>query len=195
MIMKKILVIAGPSAVGKTTVMKKILSINSDFEFIRSATTRAPRGDGHDAEYLYLSKEEFHSRISLGKMLEYTEFGGNLYGTPASEIERIFASGKIPILILDINGVRALKGAPRDFSVVAVYITAELDLLTSRLCERAMAAGMTDDARKAMERRIEQNRRDLSNTDAISGLFDGTVENINVDDTAREILSLFAKTE
>ncbi len=193
--MKKILVIAGPSAVGKTTVMKKILSINPNFEFIRSATTRAPRGDGHDSEYLYLSKEEFQERIALGKMLEHTEFGGNFYGTPASEIERIFALGKTPILILDINGVRTLKETPRDFSVVAVYITAEMKVLISRLRERAEGAGMTAEASRIMEGRIEQNRRDLSDIEKILGIFDATLENITVDNTAREILSVFEKTK
>ena len=70
--MRKILILAGPSAVGKTTVMKEILSRSDEFEFIRSATTRAPRGDGHDSEYIYLTEIEFKKRIADGEMLEYT---------------------------------------------------------------------------------------------------------------------------
>ena len=111
--MKKILVIAGPSAVGKTTVMNEILRQNAGFEYIRSATTRAPRGDVFDLEYIYLSKEEFLERIENGGVLEYTEYGGNFYGTPKSEIERIFSVGKTPVLILDLNGVKSLKSIPR----------------------------------------------------------------------------------
>ena len=101
--MNRILVLAGPSAVGKTTVMKEILSHSSRFEFMRSATTRAPRSDGNDSEYVYLSKEEFKAQIVSGEMLEYTEFGGNFYGTPISELKRASALGKTPLLILDIN--------------------------------------------------------------------------------------------
>ena len=101
--MNRVLVIAGPSAVGKTTVMKKILTLYPEFEFVRSATTREARNDSHKSEYIYLSVDEFKKRLSDGKMLEYTEFGGNFYGTPESEIERIFAQGKIPLLILDSN--------------------------------------------------------------------------------------------
>ena len=107
--MNKILVLAGPSAVGKTTVMKALMSKYEGFDYIRSATTRAPRGDGYDSEYIYLSINDFSSLIKNGGVLEYTEYGGNFYGTPSSEIERIFEDGKIPMLILDINGVKTLK--------------------------------------------------------------------------------------
>ena len=88
--MNKILILAGPSAVGKTTVADYILKSYPSFSLVRSATTRAKRGDGHDAEYIYLSREEFNARLLSGKMLEHTEYANEMYGTPASEIERIF---------------------------------------------------------------------------------------------------------
>ena len=100
--MKKALVLVGPSAVGKTTVMSELIRRGPEFEFIRSATTRSPRGDGHDDEYIYLTVDEFRARISTGGMLEYTEYGGNLYGTPASEITpalRPLSSGSIILAI------------------------------------------------------------------------------------------------
>ena len=97
--MKKVLILAGPSAVGKTTLMSEILS----------------RGDGRDQEYIYLTKEKFLNCVKRAEMLEYTEYGGNMYGTPKYEIDRIFSDGKIPLLILDINGVKALKALQSDF--------------------------------------------------------------------------------
>ena len=93
----KILVIVGPSGVGKTTVADKILSSKAEFSFVRSATTRLPRGDGKDSEYLYVSREEFARRVENGEMLEYMEYGDNLYGTPRSEIDRVFSEGRIPL--------------------------------------------------------------------------------------------------
>lgn len=191
--MNKILVLAGPSAVGKTTVMNEIISVSGSFEYIRSATTRAPRGDGYDSEYIYLSEREFRERIDSGEMLEYTEFGGNFYGTPNSEIERIFECGKIPLLILDINGVATLKSRARAFETVAIYITADIDVLDKRLYERTIASGNTNEALKVFEKRKAQNRRDLSTLPEISKLFDLTVVNTTVSDTAKEILSFFQK--
>lgn len=189
--MNKILVLAGPSAVGKTTVMNEIISVSGSFEYIRSATTRAPRGDEYDSEYIYLSEREFRERIDSGEMLEYTEFGGNFYGTPNSEIERVFACGKTPLLILDINGVTTLKSRSFAFETVAIYITADIDVLDKRLYERTIASGNTNEALKVFEKRKAQNRRDLSNLPEISKLFDLTVVNTTVSETAKEILSFF----
>ena len=189
--MKKILVLAGPSAVGKTTVMNELMLKNPQFDYIRSATTRAPRGDGFDSEYLYLSKEEFLSLVENGGVLEYTEYGGNFYGTPASEIERIFAEGKTPLLILDINGVKTLKSQKRDFSVVSVYITADIDVLDRRLYERVIADTNTEKAYKTYEMRKEQNRKDLEEVFTLHGVFDAIIENTTPVETANEILSFF----
>jgi len=189
--MKKILVLAGPSAVGKTTVMNELMLKNPQFDYIRSATTRAPRGDGFDSEYLYLSKEEFLSLVENGGVLEYTEYGGNFYGTPASEIERIFAEGKTPLLILDINGVKTLKSQKRDFSVVSVYITADIDVLDRRLYERVIADTNTEKAYKTYEMRKEQNRKDLEEVFTLHGVFDAFIENTTPPETANEILSFF----
>ncbi len=189
--MKKILVIAGPSAVGKTTVMNEILKKNENFEYIRSATTRAPRRDLFDSEYIYLSKEEFEARISNGGMLEYTEYGGNFYGTPKSEIERIFSKEKTPLLILDLNGVQTLKSAFYGFSVFAVYITADKGAVEGRLYERLRAAGFTDEAYAVFEKRKAQNLADAERFVTMRELFDLVLENKEVSVCAEKIVSSF----
>lgn len=191
--MNKILVIAGPSAVGKTTVVKEILAVEKGFEYIRSATTRPPRADGNTDEYIYLSKAEFSKRINDGKMLEYTEFDGNFYGTPSSEIERIFAEGGIPLLILDINGVKALKAQRHDFSVFAVYLTADTEVLDERLYSRAVAEGLTATALEAYERRKAQNRADAARLPELSALFDAVMENRTLAQCVSDIISHFEK--
>ena len=189
--MKSILILAGPSAVGKTTVMKEMLSRYPEFEFIRSATTRAPRGDEHDGEYIYLTVPEFKSRIENGEMLEHTEYSGNFYGTPSSEIDRIFSEGKIPLLILDINGVRSIKEKERSFKTVAFYITADIATLDARLSERARALGGGEVALTSVKRRMEQNRRDLESIENFAQVFDAVVENLEVTTTAEEIYGIF----
>jgi guanylate kinase len=191
--MNKLLIIAGPSAVGKTTVMKRMLEISDSFEYLRSATTRAPRGDGNDSEYLYLSRDEFLARVDSHGMLEYTEYGGNLYGTPMSEIERAYSLGKTPLLILDINGVTSVKAAKLSVLPLAVYITAPLDVLDARLRERAEKDGNSEGAVSTLEKRKAQNRLDLENFDEISKVFDLVVENKDINETAREIIGFFEK--
>lgn len=189
--MRKILILAGPSAVGKTTVMKQILAQRPDFEFIRSATTRAPRGDGNDGEYIYLSRDEFLSRLEQGKMLEYTEFGGNYYGTPASEIERAFSVGKIPVLILDLNGVESLVNGAKDYRAFAVYITADMKTLDERLYERASVDGFSEKAMATLNRRKAQNREDFEKISAHKSLFNLVLQNVSVAECASQILSSF----
>lgn len=189
--MEKILVIAGPSAVGKTTVMNEILKTNPEFEYIRSATTRAPRGDTFDSEYIYLSEVEFSKRIANGGMLEYTEYGGNFYGTPKSEIERIFSIGKTPLLILDLNGVQSLKSSSYEFGVFAVYITGDRKQIEQRLFARMQAAGSTPNANEIYEKRKAQNIADANRYNAMSCFFDLTIENREVKECAKRIVSVF----
>ncbi len=193
--MKKILVIAGPSAVGKTTVMNEMLMRYKSLEYIRSATTRAVRGDGFDSEYIYLSKEEFLEKIANGGVLEYTEYGGNFYGTPKSEIERIFSLGKIPVLILDLNGVKTLKSNKYNFAVFAVYITADKKALEKRLYERARLAGLTDEALETYEKRKAQNLIDEGRAIEMREFFDLVVENKSVFECAEKIMSLLTSTK
>ena len=189
--MKSILILAGPSAVGKTTVMEKILSLDDKFEYIRSATTRAPRGDGRDSEYIYLTKDEFLSLVKNARMLEYTEFGGNFYGTPASEIERIRSAGKNPLLILDIEGVSSLKSSSYAEDVTAVYLWDEISVLEARLLERMSLSGASESAQKIFESRKAANIKDYRRIKDLGCLFDVFVRNIEVEASAKKIISAF----
>ena len=188
---KAVLVIAGASGVGKTSIASEILSGNDSFGFVRSLTTRAKRGDGHDDEYIYLTVDEFRARISTGGMLEYTEYGGNLYGTPASEIERIFSEGKTPLMILDINGAVTLKSVKRDFYPFAVYVTSDIETLDKRLYERAENDGFSEKAMAVYERRKAQNRSDLVFVNDNPSIFDLVIENVEVSATAEGIALAF----
>ncbi len=179
------LVIAGPSAVGKTTVTD-ILINDGGFELVRSVTTRAPRGDGHDGEYIFIDCAEFNELYNSGGILESTEYAGNLYGTPRSEIERISAGGKTPILILDIEGVKSLSEIP-DIALCAIYIYDDPCVLDKRLYERYYSALMTPASESAYKSRRVQNLIDLEAAFASEKLFYSFIRNKAPEKTASEI--------
>ena len=141
--MRSIVGLAGASGAGKKSIAMEILSKTSEYKLIRSATTRAPRGDGHDGEYLYYSEEEFKELISKNALLEYMNYGGNFYGTPHSEIECAFRDGKTPLLILDLEGIKSLRSKSFDFSVFCFYIYDDLNVIERRLYDRYLSKNPT----------------------------------------------------
>ena len=187
--MKKVLIIAGPSAVGKTTLAHSLLERDTRFEFVRSVTSRAPRGDAFDNEYIYVSEDEFRILITSGGVLEHTEYAGNLYGTPRSEIERILGEGRVPFLILDLAGVSSVV-KNGDLDACAVYLYAPLSVLDHRL-----AARYGNDSSR-LYNRMEQNRSDYATRDFWIDDFYATIENSgNVEKSTEEILEVFSAFE
>jgi guanylate kinase len=178
---KYAIVLAGPSGVGKTTVAEGLIKRNPLLEETRSATTRDKRGDGKDDEYTYVTKEEFLGFIERGEVVEYTEYGGNYYGTVCFELDRILSEGKIPILVLDYNGARSLKRV-LDYPVFAIYIYTSLDEAASRLEKRELTAGKSyEDRCTIVERRRRENACDYKEVASFADVFDAFVENENLE--------------
>jgi guanylate kinase len=103
-------VITGPSGVGKTTLVEKLLERHPQLWLSISATTRLPRnGEVGGKEYLFLSRKEFEGMLSNDNILEFAEFAGNLYGTPRQPIEDHLESGQPVLLILELVGARQIR--------------------------------------------------------------------------------------
>lgn len=187
---RKILVIAGASGVGKTTVASYMLSEFTEFGFVRSITTRAPRKDAHDDEYIYTDREDFFKRVDTGELMEYMEYGGNMYGTPISELERIFREGKTPLLILDIDGVKALRSKIFDFQPVIVYLWEDINIIEKRLFARDLLVS-TEEKMISFMKRNEMNRKDYLAMNVLFSLFDGFVKNEEVEMCALSIKAVF----
>lgn len=181
------LILAGPSAVGKTTVMERLLAHDDIFSYVHSVTTRPVRFEGDD-EYIHLSMDEFTALRARGGLLESTVYGDCAYGTPRSEIERITKEGKTPLLILDINGVRTLKG--QELPVLSVYLYDSLNVMEERLYARELKDNPSVEALVRFTKRKDANLKDYSEMGEHAPYFDLFVHNEALDTTVEEIIAL-----
>lgn len=120
----KILIFSAPSGSGKTTIVNRLLSEGIlDAEFSVSATSRAPRkGETHGKEYYFLSPEEFRRRIEMEEFLEWEQvYADTYYGTPRSELARIWEVGRVVVLDVDVvGGLNIKKMYPKE--ALAIFI-------------------------------------------------------------------------
>ena len=115
-----LIVLSGPSGVGKGTVRKALFEMpEQEFVYSVSMTTRPPRpGEVDGVDYYFVSKEEFERQIQEGNLLEYAEFVGNYYGTPKDKVEEQLNKGKEVILEIEVNGALQVRDKCKD----AVFI-------------------------------------------------------------------------
>jgi guanylate kinase len=107
----KIVVISGPSGVGKSTICKRIVEEFKDKLYLSiSATTRAKKsGEQDGVDYFFISEEEFKKQFKAGNFLECAEVFGNFYGTPKDKVVEALGQGKIVLLEIDVKGAKAVK--------------------------------------------------------------------------------------
>lgn len=117
----KLLVLSGPSGVGKGTVVGELVKRRDDMCFSVSATTREPRpGEQDGVSYFFVTKEMFENMIEQNKLLEYAKFVDNYYGTPRAYVEQKLEEGKNVILDIEVQGARNIVNAFPD--AVSVYM-------------------------------------------------------------------------
>lgn len=115
-------IISGPAGSGKGTVVNHLLTAHPELKLSISATTRQPRpGEVNGVHYYYISKDEFEERIASGKMLEYTTYSGNYYGTPEKEVRQALENGQDIILEIEVDGAMQIK--ERIEGAVAIMLT------------------------------------------------------------------------
>lgn len=186
-----VLIVAGPSGVGKTVIAEQMVRNDPRFTFLRSGTTRARRGDSHDDEYLYYTEEDFLSAVERGEFAEHMRYGNHLYGTPKSELYRAFSEGKIPLLVLDLVGVESMAHLP-EYSACSVYIYADIDVIDSRLRGRYLSGEPTEKNVSDYKRRIEENNKDFGNIGKYGEYIFSFVRNEStVEDCSRRVAEVF----
>ncbi len=173
--------VTGPSGAGKGTLIELVLPHFPELALAVSATTRAQRpGEEDGVHYWFLSREQFDRRVDAGEFLEWVDFVGNRYGTLNSEIERLRAAGKAPLLELETEGAKRVKR--RVDGAVTVFVTAPVDELERRLRERATeSSGVIDD-------RLSKAREQL----AEAADFDYVVQNRDRNEAAEALIAIIA---
>ena len=132
-----LIVVSGPSAAGKSTLIRAAREAIPELAYSVSATTRDPReGEVDGRDYVFLSREEFEKWIEEGRFLEWAEYSGNLYGTPEERVEEFLENGRSVILEIELQGARQVRQGRPD--AVMVFVRApSLEETRKRLEGRA----------------------------------------------------------
>jgi guanylate kinase len=179
--MTKLTVIAGPTAVGKGTVVRYILDKHPEILVSVSATTRQPRaGEEHGRDYFFVTNEEFDEMIDSNQLLEYAVVHQlNRYGTPREPVEAALRAGKQMILEIDIQGAEQVKDSMPEANLIFIA-PPSLDELKSRLIGRGTESP-EEVAIRLRTAEVEMAAQDL---------FDHVVINGEVAQCAQEVLDL-----
>ncbi|MDO5034089.1 MAG: guanylate kinase [Actinomycetaceae bacterium] len=177
----RLTVLVGPTAVGKGTVVARLLELYPEIYLSISATTRPARpGEVDGKHYHFISREKFKQMVDEGDFLEWAEVHGmNYYGTPRRPIEEALESGRAALLEIDLAGARLVREQMPDAHMIFLA-PPSWDELVSRL------RGRGSETEEEMERRLQTARLEME----AQGEFDEVVVNLEVDRTARELASL-----
>lgn len=160
-------VISGPSGVGKDTVVERMMARGLPFHFVVTATTREQRsGEVEGVDYFFLSNEEFERKIAAGEFIEHALVYGEHKGIPREQVRRAFSSGMDVVLRVDVQGAKTLRGLYPE-ALLIYLVTQSEDELIERLKRRR-----TESAEK-LQLRLETARQEFGYLD----LFDYWVVN------------------
>ncbi|NET71023.1 MAG: guanylate kinase [Sphaerospermopsis sp. SIO1G2] len=182
----KLIVLTGPSGVGKGTLMQKLLERHPELYYSVSATTRSPRtGEVDGKNYYFISRNQFEKLVAQGEFLEWAEFAGNYYGTPRTEVLQKINSGKLVILEIELEGARQIRHSyPNALSIFILPPT------FSELENRIRGRGQ--DSEEAISRRLTRAQEEIQAAEE----FDIQIVNDNFETALHQVEAvIFAEAE
>ena len=186
--MKKglLIILSGPSGVGKGTVRRYIMdNYDIDFTYSISMTTRAPREKEVDGvDYYFVSREEFQRNIDEGNFLEWEEFVGNRYGTPKSKVEELRNEGKNVFLEIEINGANSVMSKVHDDRVISFFLMPP----NIKALENRIRLRKTEDE-SLIQARLKKGQKEMTMTEN----YDHVIINDRIERAAQEIVDLIKK--
>ncbi|NLG55039.1 MAG: guanylate kinase [Rhodococcus sp.] len=178
----RLVVLAGPSAVGKSSVVRMLHERLPELVFSVSATTRDPRpGEVDGRDYRFVTRDEFARMIDSGELLEWAEIHGGLQlsGTPAQPVEQALSAGSPVLVEVDLAGARAVRAAKPE-ALLVFMAPPSWEVLVDRL------TGRGTEAPEVIERRLATARVELD----AQNEFDVVLVNEDVERTCDELVSL-----
>lgn len=188
--MKKglLIILSGPSGVGKGTVRKYIMKCNVlPLVYSISMTTRAPReSETNGVEYYFVTQKEFQRNIDQDNFLEWAEFVGNRYGTPKSNVEQLREEGKNVILEIEINGAEQVIKKVNDDRVVSFFLSPpSLRQLELRIRKRK------SEPEDVIQKRLTKGKKEME----FAKNYDFIILNDNIKRAGDEIISIIQKID
>ncbi|MBN2020504.1 MAG: guanylate kinase [Sedimentisphaerales bacterium] len=176
-----VVVISGPSGVGKGTICRELLK-RLDNAYLSVSVTSRPKTekevDGRD--YWFVSYEEFQNRVGKGLLLEYAEVFGNFYGTPKDKLDEALAANKIAILEIDVQGGKQVKQIYPEAVMIFILAPNQKEL-AGRLFGRAR------DDEKTANKRLSRAQTEI---EAAQRFYEHRVINDNLQDAVSEIIGI-----
>jgi guanylate kinase len=149
-------IVSAPSGAGKTTLVERLVEQVPRLKMSRSFTSRAARqGETDGVDYNFVTRERFEAMVAAGDFLEWAAVFGNLYGTCASDTDRLLASGHDVVLVIDVQGARKVRATGVETSAVFV-MPPSFEVLEQRL------RGRSKDSEAEIQRRLQVARDEVA---------------------------------
>jgi guanylate kinase len=149
-------IVSAPSGTGKTTLVERLVEQLPQLRMSRSYTSRRSReGETDGVDYNFVTRERFDAMIAAGDFLEWADVFGNLYGTCASETERMLAAGDDVVLVIDVQGARQVRRRGVETTTIFVMPPSPA-VLEQRL------RGRRKDSEEAIQRRLQVAREEVA---------------------------------